>query len=155
MTLHRNITAVEHQVRPKGLGLGADRSMIKDLEPSKQKQPPKPGDERAKEEELVMGPGSYVLVESGSYKHKYGKVEGFSECLDLEVNSLSINSTSLCVVLQIEGVYPDNARVVVKLAIGGKTVDISQYVVKLVGRKEYDRYSKDLSKWCWAFTVSD
>lgn len=50
--------------------------MIKDLEPSKPKQPPKPGDERAKEEELVMGPGSYVLVESGSYKDKYGKVEG-------------------------------------------------------------------------------
>lgn len=48
---------------------------------------------------------------------------------------------------QIEGVFPDNARVVVKLAIGGKTVDISQYIVKLVGRKEYDRYSKDLSKW--------
>lgn len=52
----------------------------------------------------------------------------------------------MSVLRQIEGVYPDNARVVVKLAIGGKTVDISQYIVKLVGRKEYDRYSKDLSK---------
>lgn len=71
---HRNVTAVEHQLRPKGLGLGADRSLIKDLEPSKRKQPPKPGDERPQEEELVMGPGSYVLVESGSHKDKYGKV---------------------------------------------------------------------------------
>lgn len=52
----------------------------------------------------------------------------------------------MSVLRQIEGVYADNARVVVKLAIGGKTVDISQYIVKLVGRKEYDRYSKDLSK---------
>lgn len=69
------MTAVEHQVRPKGLGLGADRSLIKDLEPSKRKQPPKPGDERAQEEELVMGPGSYVLVESGPHKDKYGKVD--------------------------------------------------------------------------------
>lgn len=76
MSIHRNVTAVEHQVRPKGLGLGADRSLIKDLEPSKHKQPPKPGDERVKEEEeLVMGPGSWVLVESGPHKDKYGKVE--------------------------------------------------------------------------------
>lgn len=75
MLIHRNVTAVEHQVRPKGLGLGADRSLIKDLEPSKHKQPPKPGDERVKEEELVMGPGSCVLVESGPHKDKYGKVE--------------------------------------------------------------------------------
>lgn len=50
-------------------------------------------------------------------------------------------------VLQIEGVDPDNARVVVKLAIGGKTVTISQYGIKLVDRKEYERYSKDLSEY--------
>lgn len=69
------MTAVEHQVRPKGLGLGADRSLIKDLEPSKRKQPPKPGDELPQEEEeLGMGPGSRVLVESGPHKDKYGKV---------------------------------------------------------------------------------
>lgn len=48
--------------------------------------------------------------------------------------------------MQIEGVDPDNARVVVKLAIGGKTATISQYAVKLVGRKEYDKYGKDLSE---------
>lgn len=49
-------------------------------------------------------------------------------------------------VFQIEGVDPDNARVMVKLTIGGKTVTISQYAVKLVFRKEYEKYSKDLSK---------
>lgn len=52
--------------------------------------------------------------------------------------------------LQIEGVDPDNARVMVKLAIGGKTVTVSQYAVKLIGRQEYDKYSKDLSKQLWA-----
>ena len=59
------------------------------------------------------------------------------------LNNLVITSTH---VLQIEGVDPDNARVMVKLAIGSKTVTVSQYAVKLVGRKEYDKYSKDLSK---------
>lgn len=92
MLIHRNVTAVEHQVRPKGLGLGADRSLIKDLEPSKRKQPPKPGDERTQEEELVMGPGSYVLVESGPHKDKYGKVDFIWVRLSLSL-SHNLNTT--------------------------------------------------------------
>lgn len=66
---------IEHQLRPKGLGLEADRSALKDLEPNKRQRPPKPGEERAKEEELVMGPGGCVLVQSGAHKDLYGKVE--------------------------------------------------------------------------------
>ena len=59
------------------MGLGADRVALKDLEPSKHRRPPKPGEEREKEkeEELVMGPGGCVLVESGAHKDLYGKVE--------------------------------------------------------------------------------
>uniref|UniRef100_A0A3Q3JPA4 G-patch domain and KOW motifs-containing protein n=1 Tax=Monopterus albus TaxID=43700 RepID=A0A3Q3JPA4_MONAL len=117
-TFKQDVKPIEHQFRPKGLGLGADRSAIKDLEPSRYQRPPKPGEERGKEEELVMAPGGCVLVESGPHKDMYGK---------------------------IEGIDPDNARVVVKLAIGSKTVTVSQYAIKLVGRKEYDKYSKDLS----------
>ncbi|XP_026188549.1 G-patch domain and KOW motifs-containing protein [Mastacembelus armatus] len=118
-TFKQDVKPIEHQLRPKGLGLGADRSAIKDLEPSRHQRPLKPGDEQGKEEELVMGPGGCVLVESGAHKDLYGK---------------------------IEGVDPDNARVVVKLAIGSKTVTVSQYAIKLVGRKEYEKYSKDLSR---------
>ncbi|CAB1329936.1 unnamed protein product [Coregonus sp. 'balchen'] len=113
-----DVKPIEHQLRPKGLGLGADRSSIRDLEPSRPRRPPKPGDEQ-KEETLVLGPGGHVLVESGAHKDLYGK---------------------------IEGVDPDNARVVVKLAIGSKTVTISQYALKLVDRTEYDKNCKDLSR---------
>ncbi|KAM9785722.1 G-patch domain and KOW motifs-containing protein [Neosynchiropus ocellatus] len=118
-TFKQDVKPIEHQLRPKGLGLGADRSAIKDLMPDKHRRPPKPGEEPNKDDELVMGPGGCVLVESGAHKQLYGK---------------------------IEGIDPDNARVVVKLAIGSKTVTISQYAVKLVGRKEYEKYSKDLSR---------
>ncbi|XP_068195875.1 G-patch domain and KOW motifs-containing protein [Antennarius striatus] len=118
-TYKQDVKPIEHQLRPKGLGLGADRSAIKDLEPSKPQRPLKQGEERPKEEELVMGPGGCALVVSGAHKDLYGK---------------------------IEGVDPDNARIMVKLAIGGKTVTVSQYAVKLVGNKEYDKNSKDLSR---------
>ncbi|XP_030641044.1 G-patch domain and KOW motifs-containing protein [Chanos chanos] len=119
-TFKQDVKPIEHQVRPKGLGLGADRSAIKDLEPSRPRRPPKPGEERGKDEEaLVLGPGGFALVQSGAHKDLYGK---------------------------IEGVDPDNARVVLKLAIGSKTVTISQHSLKLVPRKEYEKYSKDLSR---------
>ncbi|XP_032377356.1 G-patch domain and KOW motifs-containing protein isoform X1 [Etheostoma spectabile] len=118
-TFKQHVKPIEHQLRPKGLGLGADRSAIKDLEPTRHKRPPKPGEEREKEEELVMGPGGCVLVESGAHKDLYGKIEGLDA---------------------------DNARVVVKLAIGGRSATISQYAIKLVGRQEYEKNSKDLSR---------
>ena len=68
----RDVKPIENQLRPKGLGLGADRSAVKDLEPSGPRRPPKPGEE--KEEPLVLGPGGFVLVESGAHKDLYGKV---------------------------------------------------------------------------------
>ncbi|KAG5282279.1 hypothetical protein AALO_G00054240 [Alosa alosa] len=119
-TFKQDVKPKEAQLRPKGLGLGADRSSIKDLEPGRPKRPPKPGEERKEEDEqLVLGPGACVLVESGAHKELYGK---------------------------IEGVDPDNARVVMKLAIGGKTATISQHSLRLVTRKEYEKNSKDLSR---------
>ncbi|KAJ4921318.1 hypothetical protein JOQ06_022682 [Pogonophryne albipinna] len=96
-TFKQHVMPIESQLRPKGLGLGADRAAIKDLEPTKHKRPPKPG----------------------AHKELYGKIEGLD---------------------------PDNARVVVKLAIGGRSATISQHAVKLVGRTEYEKNCKDLTR---------
>lgn len=72
----RDVKPIEHQLRPKGLGLGADRSAIKDLEPGVPKRPPKPGEEKKEEEALVLGPGGCVQVLAGAHKDLYGKVSG-------------------------------------------------------------------------------
>nr|XP_006013551.2 PREDICTED: G patch domain and KOW motifs-containing protein-like [Latimeria chalumnae] len=116
-TFKQDVKPIEHQLRPKGLGLGADRSALQDLGEAKSKRPPKPGEERKEEEPKGYVAGGLVQVQSGPHKELYGK---------------------------IEGVDPDNARVMVKLAIGGKIVTISQYTLRLVEKKEYEKYSKDL-----------
>ncbi|XP_078520651.1 G-patch domain and KOW motifs-containing protein [Lissotriton helveticus] len=118
-TFKQDVKPLEHQLRPKGLGLGADRSAVKDLEPSRPRRPPKPGEEREEEEVGGLVTGSLVQIETGAHKELYGKVEG---------------------------VDPDNARVMVKLAIGGKVATVTQYSLRLVGKKEYEKNSKDLSR---------
>ncbi|XP_069501386.1 G-patch domain and KOW motifs-containing protein [Ambystoma mexicanum] len=117
-TFKQDVKPLEHQLRPKGLGLGADRSAVKDLEPNKYRRPPKPGEERQEEETGELVTGALVQIETGAHKELYGKVEG---------------------------VDPDNARAMVKLAIGGKVVTVTQYSLRLVSKKEFEKNSKDLS----------
>uniref|UniRef100_A0A8D0KKH4 G-patch domain and KOW motifs-containing protein n=1 Tax=Salvator merianae TaxID=96440 RepID=A0A8D0KKH4_SALMN len=120
-TFKQDIKPLENRLRPKGLGLGADRSAAQDLEPPGARGPSKPGEESSKrnDEPLGLVTGGAVLIENGPHKELYGKIEG------------------------IDG---DNARVMVKLAIGGNIVTVSQHGVRPVTQKEYDKLAKDLSR---------
>lgn len=113
------IPPIEAVLRPKGLGLGADRGALKQLEGNKKTKMIKPGDKREEEEELTYSKGVCGVIQKGPHKDLYGKIEGIDE---------------------------DNARVMIKLAISGQTVTISQYSLKLVPKKEYDKNSKYLNK---------
>ena len=135
----KGVTApVEAAVRPKGLGLGADRSVkIKDV---KQK-PLKPGDKRPEEEEsLVLKTGAHVVVESGKHKDLYGVVEGNQEQMSSLHRRRSCLLAARAVVFFILIFFPagldeDNCRVVVKLSISSAAVSVPQAVVKVVTRK--------------------
>ncbi|XP_063150170.1 G-patch domain and KOW motifs-containing protein isoform X2 [Candoia aspera] len=120
-TFRQDVKPPENRLRPKGLGLGADRSAAQDLQPSRSRRPLKPGEEpsKSKDEPLGLVPGGAVFIESGPHKELYGKIEG------------------------VDG---DNARVMVKLAIGSKVVTVSQHGVRPVTQKEYDKLAKDLSR---------
>ena len=70
-------------------------------------------------EELVLKKGAHALVLSGSHRKLYGKVEGLDE---------------------------ESARIFLKLAVGNETVSISENALKVVGKKEYKKYSKVINK---------
>ncbi|XP_048475912.1 G-patch domain and KOW motifs-containing protein [Rhincodon typus] len=118
-TFKQDVKPLEHQLRPKGLGLGADRSALQGLEAPVPKRALKPGEERKVEQPTGLAVGSLVQIEKAPHQDMYGKIEGLD---------------------------PDNARVLVKLAVGGKVVTVSQYTVRFVEAEEYDKYSKDLSR---------
>ncbi|XP_075440814.1 G-patch domain and KOW motifs-containing protein [Ascaphus truei] len=117
-TFKQDVKPLEQKLRPKGLGLGADRTALKELEPQKRRRPLKPGEEPP-EEERGLGTGSAVQIQSGTHKDLYGKVEG---------------------------VDPDNARAMVRLAISDNVVTVSQFSLRLVSSAEYAKYAKDLSR---------
>ncbi|XP_040201066.1 G-patch domain and KOW motifs-containing protein-like, partial [Rana temporaria] len=83
------------------------------------RKPLKPGEE-PKEEAKGLGTGSAVLIQNGTHKELYGKVEGIDA---------------------------DNCRAMVKLAIRGKVVTVSQFGLNLVSSAEYTKYAKDLSRF--------
>ncbi|KAM8934257.1 G-patch domain and KOW motifs-containing protein [Pelodytes ibericus] len=118
-TFKQDVKPLEQILRPKGLGLGADRSALQALEPQKPRRPLKPGEKREEEEVKSLGTGSQVEIQSGAHKDLYGKVEGLD---------------------------PDNSRAMVKLAIGGNVVTVSQFALRLVGSSEYKTNAKDLSR---------
>ncbi|MEE6505664.1 hypothetical protein FKM82_005614, partial [Ascaphus truei] len=113
-TFKQDVKPLEQKLRPKGLGLGADRTALKELEPQKRRRPLKPGEEPP-EEERGLGTGSAVQIQSGTHKDLYGK-----------------------------GVDPDNARAMVRLAISDNVVTVSQFSLRLVSSAEYAKYAKDL-----------
>ena len=68
----RLVAPVEAVARPKGLGLGADRSLT-----LQQKNDNKSGEKNSGEEQLCMKKGSYCVVKAGRHQGLYATVSQF------------------------------------------------------------------------------
>jgi G patch domain/KOW motif-containing protein len=109
------------ETRPRGLGLGADRKILENLNKLKRNLKQAGIDEK---DDLCFEKGAFVLIEKGPHQDQYGTIESIEE---------------------------DTARLTVSLAIGGtnkkkEVISISQYNVKLVTEKEFLKYSKYVNK---------
>ncbi|XP_069785245.1 G-patch domain and KOW motifs-containing protein isoform X3 [Narcine bancroftii] len=104
----RDVKPREHQLRPKGLGLGADRSLSRDLDPPGGGRTPGAGrGKQQEEEEQGLCLGATVRVRQGPHRELLG---------------------------QVQALDPDNARALVRLELGGEVVTVSQHRLDMVRR---------------------
>lgn len=100
------VAAVVPELRPKGMGLGADKVALKK----------KPVDTKKAEEELKIQKGTFVKFVAGKQTNSYGEIEGFDEDagrlivkMALGGNIVSVNEFVVQPVTKAE--YTKNAKV--------------------------------------------
>ena len=84
------VAPVEAHLRPKGLGLGADRSQAAHKDKKNDQK-----DAGREEEVLELKKGSYCVILNGKHKDLYGVVEGFDEDNARTVIKLTLSGQSV------------------------------------------------------------
>lgn len=120
--------AKEPELRPRGMGLGADKL----AKPKKLLVAP------AANETLEIKKNACVRILAGKYKDLYGQV--ISKCVlcDAESGERITRFNSL----QIEGLDDHAGRVIVKMALGGAREALNEFMVQPVSKQEYAQYGK-------------
>lgn len=101
----RLVATVVHEVRPAGMGLGADKIAL-------QKQG---GKVKKEEEELKIEKGSFIKIIAGKRSNTYGQIEGFDDAgrliikMALNGNTISVNECIVQAVTKAE--YLKNSKV--------------------------------------------
>lgn len=100
------VTTIVHEVRPAGMGLGADKITL-------QKQGGKV--KKEDEEELKIEKGSFIKIIAGKRANTYGQIEGFDDAgrliikMALNGNTISVNECIVQAVTKAE--YLKNSKV--------------------------------------------
>lgn len=105
LMFYRLVTTVVHEVRPAGMGLGADKIAL-------QKQG---GKVKKEEEEIKIEKGSFIKIIAGKRSNTYGQIEGFDDAgrliikMALNGNTISLNECIVQAVTKAE--YLKNSKV--------------------------------------------
>lgn len=101
------VKPVVPELRPIGMGLGADKVAVQ-----------KPGGKSQKEEEeLVIQKGSFIKIITGKRANTYGQIEGFDDAgrlivkMALNGNTISVNESIVQAVTKAE--YSKNSKVLI------------------------------------------
>ena len=114
-----HVQCLEPDVRPKGLGLGAQRPNVGGENGAKKSS--------SSNEDLTMKKGAHVVVERGAHRGSYGKVEGLDEETARVVVKLSVGGDSISISENV-------VRVV--------TRDEYKKYSKVINKDEYEKYAK-------------
>jgi len=116
------VQCIEPDIRPKGLGLGAQRPNVGGSKDTAQT------DGHGQSEDLSMKTGALVLVERGAHKGCYGKVEGLDEETARVVVKLSVGGGDAISI----------SENIVKVV--GK--DEYKKYSKVINKDQYDKYAE-------------
>lgn len=83
------MAAVLPELRPKGMGLGADKMAL-------QKQSEKTR-KNGEEEELRMQKGTFIKIIAGKQCHTYGQIEGLDEDVGRLIVKMALNGNTVSV----------------------------------------------------------
>ncbi|KAG5310216.1 GPKOW protein, partial [Acromyrmex insinuator] len=99
------VTPIVPELRPIGMGLGADKTALQKQDGKIQKE----------EEELRIQKGSFIKIVAGKRSNAYGQIEGFDDGgrlivkMALNGNTISVNECIVQVVTKLE--YSKNSKV--------------------------------------------
>ncbi|XP_018337671.1 PREDICTED: uncharacterized protein LOC108745801 isoform X2 [Trachymyrmex septentrionalis] len=133
------VTPIVPELRPIGMGLGADKTALQKQNEKTQKE----------EEELRIQKGSFIKIIAGKRSNAYGQIEGFDDAgrlivkMALNGNIISVNECIVQVVTKPE--YSKNSKVLtlrlalVQLSIGDdKATNVSR-AVSFIERAKQER----------------
>lgn len=101
----RLVTPIVPELRPIGMGLGADKIALRKQD----------GKIQSEEEELRIQKGSFIKIIAGKRNNAYGQIEGFDDAgrlivkMALNGNTISVNECIVQVVTKAE--YSKNSKV--------------------------------------------
>ncbi|RLU17346.1 hypothetical protein DMN91_009580 [Ooceraea biroi] len=81
------VASVVPELRPKGMGLGADKMALQKQNGKVQKQ----------EEELRMEKGTFIKIIAGKQSHAYGQIEGFDEDVGRLIVKMALSGDTISV----------------------------------------------------------
>ncbi|EGI61074.1 Omega-amidase NIT2 [Acromyrmex echinatior] len=133
------VTPIVPELRPIGMGLGADKTALQKQDGKIQKE----------EEELRIQKGSFIKIVAGKRSNAYGQIEGFDDGgrlivkMALNGNTISVNECIVQVVTKLE--YSKNSKVLtlrlalVQLSVGDdKATNVSR-AVSFIERAKQER----------------
>ncbi|XP_077291527.1 G-patch domain and KOW motifs-containing protein [Arctopsyche grandis] len=111
MGKHKAVGLALPTLRPKGMGLGADKVTIQ------QKNGEKPSEKKEEQEELKIVKGSFVKMIAGKHAGTYGQISGFDEdsgrlIVKSAIGGLNINLSEFMVEAVTKNEYNRSSKVI-------------------------------------------